>query len=173
MDFKELYHADLSRYEKALRGYTKRFHFYFRKIQTCNNALLKYWYRFVFSRLTAKRGLEISGKTNIGKGLYLGHVYNITINPRAVIGDNCNIHKGVTIGQENRGPRKGTPKIGNEVWIGVNATVVGNITVGNDVMIAPNAYVNRDIPDHSIVIGNPCVVKHREHATESYINHTV
>lgn len=46
----------------------------------------------------------------------------MAINPQTIIGENCNIHKGVTIGQENRGIRKGTPVIGNEVWIGINAT---------------------------------------------------
>lgn len=87
-----------------------------------------------------------------------------------MIGARCNIHKGVTIGQENRGKRKGTPKIGDEVWIGVNATIVGNINIGNDVLIAPNSYVNCDVPSHSVVLGNPCIIKHVENATEGYIN---
>lgn len=81
------------------------------------------------------------------------------------------ISKGVTIGQENRGKRKGTPCIGNNVWIGVNATIVGNVVIGNDVLIAPNTYINCDIPDHSIVFGNPCIVKHADDATKDYINH--
>ena len=76
----------------------------------------------------------------------------------------------MTIGQENRGVRKGTPTIGNKVWIGINSTIVGKITIGDDVLIAPNSYVNRDIPSHSIVFGNPCIVKYRENATENYIN---
>ena len=66
--------------------------------------------------------------------------------------------------------RKGTPTIGNKVWIGINSTIVGKITIGDDVLIAPNSYVNRDIPSHSIVFGNPCIVKYRENATENYIN---
>lgn len=174
MGFKELYRADIARYGTAKIGkFNKRFHYYFRKNQTCKTPLLKYWYRFAFSRLVSKRGIEISRNTNIGKGLYIGHSYNITVNPKAAIGNNCNLHKGVTIGQENRGPRKGTPTIGNKVWIGINATVVGNITVGNDVLIAPNTYVNCDIPDHSVVFGNPCIIKHRDNATEEYINYTV
>ena len=174
MDFKELYLSDLSRYgTSGTQRYVKHLHFFYRKSQICNKPLLKYWYRFVFSYLKNKRGIELSRKTSIGKGLYLGHAYNITINPNVIIGSNCNLHKGVTIGQENRGIRKGTPKIGNRVWIGVNATIVGNITVGNDVLIAPNSYVNCDIPDHSIVFGNPCVIKHRHNATEDYINNMV
>ena len=117
-----------------------------------------------------KRGIEISYSTQIGKGLYLGHAYNITINPKTIIGENCNIHKGVTIGQENRGDRRGTPVIGNKVWIGVNATIVGNIVIGDDVLIAPNAYVNCNVPNHSVVFGNPCIIKARDNATEGYIN---
>lgn len=79
--------------------------------------------------------------------------------PKGYNRKNCNIHKGVTIGQENRGVRKGTPFIGNEVWIGINATTVRGIHIGSDVLIAPNTYVNCDIPDHSIVFGNSCIIK--------------
>lgn len=108
-----------------------------------------------------------------GEGLYIGHPYCITINPKAVFGKNVNIHKGVTVGQENRGKRKGVPTIGNEVWIGINSTIVGNITIGDDVLIAPNTFVNRDIPSHSIVFGNPCIIKPSDHATEGYINNKI
>ena len=121
--------------------------------------------------LKDKNHIEIYGKCNIGPGLYLGHVYCITINSEPVIGKNCNIHKGVTIGQENRGKRKGAPTIGDSVWIGVNATIVGKISIGDDVLIAPNSYVNCDVPSHSIVYGNPCIIKHKEGATDGYVNH--
>ena len=174
MDFKELYQSDISRYAKIRFGdYIQRFHLYFRKCQTCRNPLLKGLYIIMFLRLKSRHGIEISHATNIGKGLYLGHPFNITINQKAIIGSNCNIHKGVSIGQENRGARKGTPIIGNKVWIGINATIVGNITIGDDVLIAPNTYVNCDIPSHSVVFGNPCVVKHRDDATEGYINNVL
>lgn len=103
----------------------------------------------------------------------MGHPYNITVNPKAIIGNNCNIHKGVTIGQENCGARKGAPIIGNKVWIGVNATVVGNVVIGDDVLIAPNTYVNCNVPSHSVVFGNPCIIKHRDNATEGYVNNIV
>ena len=52
--------------------------------------------------------------------------------------------------------------IGNDVWIGVQATIVGKIVIGDDVLIAPNSYVNCDIPSHSVVFGNPCIIKHRD-----------
>ena len=115
----------------------------------------------------------LSPKTKVSGGLYIGHPYNITINPNAVIGKNVNIHKGVTIGQENRGKRKGCPTISDNVWIGINATIVGNIKIGTDVLIAPNAYVNFDVPDHSIVIGNPGIIKNVKFATKDYINNPI
>lgn len=59
------------------------------------------------------------------------------------------------------------------MFIGINATVVGNIQVGNDVLIAPNSYVNIDIPDHSVVIGNPAIVHSKENATENYVCYLV
>lgn len=111
--------------------------------------------------------IEIPFETEIGKGLYMGHFSGITINPKAIIGNNINIHKGVTIGQENRGKRKGVPKIGNKVWIGINSTIVGNITIGDNVLIAPNSFVNFDVPSNSIVIGNK--IKSCDYATENYI----
>lgn len=134
---------------------------------------MKLYYKYKLKLIKDKRGLEINCDTKIGKGLYLGHAYNITINQKAMIGENVNIHKGVTIGQENRGKRKGVPTIGNEVWIGINATIVGNVNIGNDVLIAPNSYVNCDVPSHSVVFGNPCIIKYRENATEDYINNTI
>ena len=87
------------------------------------------------------------------------------------IGRNCNIHKGVIIGQTNRDTKKGAPTIGDNVWIGVNAAIVGKITIGDDVLIAPNSFVNIDVPSHSVVFGNPCIIKHKQNATEGYINH--
>ncbi len=123
-------------------------------------------------RIKNRNGLEFE-LDNIGAGFYLGHPYNITINRDAVIGKCCNLHKGVTIGQESRGVRKGSPVIGNKVWIGINAVIVGKIIIGDDVLIAPNSYVNRDVPSHSIVLGNPCRIIPCEDATREYIRREI
>lgn len=165
--------SDLHRYKYSgliEGGYLCRFHRVLRIAQCTNNLIVKIFCRLLLRHYRVRYGLEIPPEAKIGKGLYLGHAFNITINPKTVIGDNCNIHKGVVIGQENRGKRKGTPTIGNKVWIGINSAIVGNITIGDDVMIAPNSYVNCDVPNHSIVFGNPCIIKHRDNATEGYIN---
>lgn len=146
---------------------------YYRLSQECSFKLLQLVYRFLFKRYKQKNMVEMSYRCQVGGGLYLGHPYCITINPATIIGSNVNIHRGVVLGQENRGKRKGAPVIGNNVWIGINAAIVGHVRIGNDVLIAPNSYVNCDIPDHSIVFGNPCVIHHRNGATEGYINNTV
>lgn len=153
-------------------GRMPRFQIYFRKYQE-SQGYLKFIYKILYKVFADYSHIEISRDSMIGGGLYIGHAYCITINPDSIIGMNCNIHKGITIGQENRGLRKGTPIIGNNVWIGINATVVGNIHVGDDVLIAPNTYVNQDVPDHSIVFGNPCIIKNRKNATVDYINYCV
>ena len=170
---KELYLSDIKRHNGSCPYSLKQFHRFFRMAQVEKNKFFSLYYRFRLKSIKEKYGLEIPYRLQCGKGLYLGHAYNITINEKAILGDNINIHKGATIGQENRGTRKGTPKIGNCVYIGINAVVVGNITIGDDVLIAPNAYVNCDVPSHSVVVGNPCVIHYRENATEGYINHTV
>ena len=123
--------------------------------------------RIMLHKYSRKYGLEIYG--NIKQGMYLGHAHNINVNPDAIIGKNLNLSKGVTIGRESRGEREGTPIIGDNVWIGVNATIVGRIKIGNDVMIAPNTFVNFDVPDHSIVIGNRAEIKQRVEATKGYV----
>lgn len=135
--------------------------------------IIKYYYLYR-SRIINKRFLcQLSYNTQIAEGFYIGHVGNININPKVIIGNNVNIAQGVTIGQENRGKRKGTPTIGNRVWIGANAVIVGRVKIGDDVLIAPNSYVNFDVPNHSIVIGNPGKIIHKENAIESYINKIV
>jgi serine O-acetyltransferase len=145
------------------------FLFFLRKMQEKPQLLNK----IILNHLQRKYGLEISYENSIGSGFYIGHAFNITLNPNAVLGKNVNIHKGVTIGQENRGKRKGAPVIGDNVWIGVNATIVGKVKIGNNVLIVPNSYVNFDVPDNSVVLGNPAKVIPNINATEGYINRII
>ena len=95
------------------------------------------------------------------------------IHPDAKIGKNVNVGTGVTIGFENRGARKGAPIIADNCWIGANSVIVGNVKIGEDVMIAPLTFVNFDVPAHSIVIGNPAKIIYKENATKDYIQNKV
>ena len=178
---KSVFKKDIYRYygekgetlkERLARGNEIKYLYYFRKCQE-TKGVLQLYYRIKLKRMSKKTHIQISHRTKIGEGFYIGHCGRVIINHNAVLGKNVNIATGVTIGQENRGKRKGTPTIKDNVWIGTNAVIVGNITIGEDVLIAPLTYVNFDVPDHSIVIGNPGKIIPRENATEDYINNKV
>lgn len=149
-----------------------RYIIYFRKAQITKIKLVKLFYEYKSLRLSRKYGIEIKTNTKIGPGFVMVHPYNITISPFAVIGKNVNIMKGATIGASS-GKRKGVPVIGDSVYIGINSTIVGGINIGDDVMIAPNTFINQDIPSHSIVIGNPCKIIGKNDATKDYIFYRV
>ena len=135
---------------------------------------LKYiWYKLRHRKLFYKYSFQIPFETNIGRGFYLAHFGNIIINQGSTIGNNVSIAQGVTIGKTNRGKKAGCPTIGDNVWIGANAVIVGKINIGSNVLIAPLSYVNIDIPSNSIVMGNPAKIIPRENATEGYIENAI
>ncbi len=162
-------------YISALR----RTQYYYRQTERYDGWRKKlYQFKFKFfnmylDSLSRKYHIQIPYDTQIGKGFYLAHFGRVIIHPKSVIGYNVNVSTGVVIGTQFRGKRKGAPTIGNYVWIGANAIIVGNVTIGNNVLIAPGAYVNFDVPDGSIVIGNPGLIRRAPSATFSYINNTI
>lgn len=96
-------------YQRNTKGYVLRFLWVFRLYQSIGNKLVRLTCKLLLKYYREHYGLEIPPEAKIGKGLYIGHAFNITINPRVIIGENCNIHKGVLIGQSNRGKSKGYP----------------------------------------------------------------
>lgn len=142
-----------------------RFMYWWRKYEHKKSKLI----RLILFKYAHKYGLEISPEACIDEHFYLGHPYNITVGGEVKLGHHVSLHKGVTIGRENRGKREGSPTLGNYVWVGMNATIVGNIEIGNDVLIAPNSFVNFNVPDHSIVLGNPATIHYKDGAVEKYI----
>lgn len=132
---------------------------------------------FIFARLRLrhyqfKYGIQIPWHTKIGKGFYIGHFGGIVVNGGTVIGKNCNISQGVTIGQANRGPRKGCAIIGDNVYIGPGAKIVGHVNIGNNVAIGANAVVTKDVPDNAVVAGVPARIISME-GSVGYINRKV
>lgn len=183
-DLKDIINKDLSRAyklpisfkHKLLMPLELKYLILFRKAsyhEKKNSFFFKRYYNLKLISMIKKTQINIPSGTDIGEGFYIGHLGRIIINPKAKIGKNVNIATGVTIGQANRGAKQGVPTIGNNVWIGTNSVIVGNITIGDDVLIAPLSYVNTDVPSHSVVMGNPAVIHPRENATEGYINNTV
>ncbi|MGA2399067.1 MAG: serine acetyltransferase [Steroidobacteraceae bacterium] len=103
-------------------------------------------------------GICIGATATIGRRLRIEHSGCICIHGAAVIGDDCMIRQGVTLGNIGYGDLLGAPTIGNRVQIGAGAKVVGRVKVGNDVTIGPNAVVISDVPDNVVVFGIPARV---------------
>jgi len=174
--------SDLYRYGglSGMKGFIKgiisipgfRYTFLLRKVQKHNNhPIRRSFYKILKRRLSIKYGFQIPSEVQIGKGFYIGHYGTVIINPNAKIGENCNISPGVTVGQANRGWIKGYPTIGNRVWMGTNSVIIGKINIGSNVLIAPNSTVSIDVPDNSMVRGNPAKIVETEDATDGYINY--
>jgi serine O-acetyltransferase len=173
--------ADLYRYKKlrGVSGFLKGlmipgfwYMFIIRKLST-KHKYSPFWFFYTFLRWIYgyRYGFQIPATTSIGKGLYIGHFGTVVISRNSIIGENCNVAPGVIIGQTNRGKSKGSPTLGDKVWVGAGAVLVGNIKIGSNVLIAPNSYVNHDVPSNSLVIGNPAVVKAMDNPTDGYVSH--
>ncbi|MDX6746058.1 serine acetyltransferase [Polaribacter sp. PL03] len=100
-------------------------------------------------------GISIPYSCSIGHSFYIGHFGGIIINANAIIGNNCNISQGVTIGVSGRGDKRGVPEIGNNIYIGANAVIAGEIIIGNNCAIAANSLVIESARDNSTLIGVP------------------
>ena len=99
-----------------------------------------------------------AAKAEIGPGFYIGHFGCIFVSTKARVGSMCNISPGCTIGVAGRGPDRGAPTVGDRVYIGNGAKILGKIRVGNDVAIGANAVVTKDVPDEAVVAGVPAKI---------------
>jgi serine O-acetyltransferase len=127
--------------------------------------------RIIFRRYTYKYGISIPYSTKIGSGFYIGHFGGIVVNAGSVIGKNCNISQCVTLGQANRGKNKGYPVIGDNVYIGPGAKIIGKVNIGNNAAIGANCVVTKDAPDNAVVVGVPGeVISYK--GSQDYVNRT-
>jgi len=126
-------------------------------------------FKYLHWHYSIRYGISIPVSTEIGYGFYIGHFGEIVINGRSKIGDNVNISHGVTLGQANRGKNMGCPSVGNQVYVGPGAKLVGNVIVGNNVAIGANCVVTKNVPDNAVVVGIPGKIISYE-GSEGYVN---
>ncbi len=98
-------------------------------------------------------GIEIHPGAVIGKGLLIDHGIGVVIGETTIIGDDCKIYHGVTLGGTGKQHAKRHPTLGNHVLIGCGAKCLGNITIGDYAKIGANAVVVTDVPEHTTFIG--------------------
>jgi serine O-acetyltransferase len=185
-ELKFLLRCDLYRYEgrQGLRALLRTFHgnpgfqytFWMRVCRYLRSSPTRYPL-FVFAKIMLDRckyrfGIDIPFTTRVGEGLYIGHFGGIVVNERTVIGRNCNLSHEVTLGQSNRGKRKGYPVLGNNVYVAPGAKVIGSVTLGDNVAVGANCVVTSDVPDHGVVVGVPGKVISLEGSTD-YVNRTL
>lgn len=123
-------------------------HFYF----------LARWVSQVSRGLT---GIEIHPGATIGKRVFIDHGMGTVIGESAVIGDDCLLYHGVTLGGRGEKHVKRHPTLGNRVLVGTGATILGNITLGDDVKVGANSVVLHDVPAQTTVVGNPAQILKR------------
>lgn len=143
--------------------------YFFRHVRESKNNISRVFWSILLKLCSFKFGFQIPASTQIGRGFRIVHFGSVVINPSAVIGHNFNIAEGTLVGNA-QGKHRGTPTIGDNVCMQANSIVVGGVKIGNDVLIAPGAFVNFDVPDNSIVIGNPGQIITRDGSpTDKYI----
>ena len=114
--------------------------------------------RFFVERFTEiVTGISIPAQAQIGGGLRIHHFGGIIIHSETVIGEDCTIYQGVTLG--DLGGWGGAPRIGDHVIIGAGAKILGNVTVGDHCRIGANAVVRTSVPPYSLAVGVPAVIK--------------
>lgn len=117
-------------------------------------------YKILYKFIQIITGIDLPCEVEVGTGFIIDHFGGIVVSGYAKFGDHCRIRNGVVIGLKNI-EEPGAPIIGNNVDIGTGAKVLGKIRIGNNVLIGANAVVISDVPDNSIAVGVPAVIKAR------------
>jgi serine O-acetyltransferase len=102
--------------------------------------------------------VDINPAARFGVGIMIDHGTGIVIGETAVIGDNCSILQGVTLGGNGKETGDRHPKIGNNVLLAAGAKVLGNIRIGNCSKVAAGSVVLQDVPDNKTVAGVPAKI---------------
>lgn len=115
----------------------------------------KFISKYIMMKVRKKTGIEIHPACIIGKNLFIDHGMGVVIGSTTIIGDNCIIYQGVTLGSKKpfNTDKKRHPTIGNNVLIGSGSKILGDIKIGNNVKIGANSVVLNDVLDNCTVVG--------------------
>lgn len=138
---------------KAVRSYRRAHWFYQHKWFTIA--------RIISQRARHETGIEIHPGAQIGKGLFIDHGMGVVIGETTIIGDNCLLYQGVTLGGTGKDKGKRHPTLGDNVMVGAGAKVLGPINIGSNVKVAANAVVLSDIPENCTAVGVPARIARR------------
>lgn len=117
-------------------------------------------------------GIEIHPGAQVGRRFFIDHGMGVVIGQTTVIGDDCLIYQGVTLGGTGKEKGKRHPTLGNRVIVGTGAKVLGNITIGDSTRIGAGSVVLKNVPPHSTVVGIPGrVVRTYSRADEEPLEH--
>lgn len=130
----------LRRYRRAHKLYNKGFH------------NLARWMAYRTRKIT---GIDIHPAAKIGHGVFIDHGMGLVIGETAVVGDNCVLYHGVTLGANTFEKVDRHPKLGNNVIVYAGAKIIGPVKIGDHTVIAANAVVVKDAPPYSKLIGVP------------------
>ena len=111
--------------------------------------------RQISQRSAKKTRIEIHPGAEIGKGLFIDHGTGVVIGETTIIGDNCTLYQGVTLGGTGKEQGKRHPTLGNNVLVGAGAKVLGSFTIGDNCRIAAGSVVLQEVPANSTVVGIP------------------
>ncbi|MBQ7037798.1 MAG: serine O-acetyltransferase [Clostridia bacterium] len=132
-----------------------------RRANWCYRHGFKFWARFISQHALRRTGIEIHPAATLGRRLFIDHGTGVVIGETAIVGDDCTLYQGVTLGGTGKDKGKRHPTLGNHVMVGAGAKVLGPIEIGDHVRIAAGAVVLQDIPSDSTAVGVPARVVRR------------
>lgn len=131
----------------ALRAYRKAHWLWIHNHRFCA--------RWLSQRARRKTGIEIHPGAQIGRGLFIDHGMGVVIGETAIIGDDCQLYHGVTLGGVGSQEVKRHPTLEDRVYVGSGAKCLGNITLGQNCRVGANAVVLKDVPKYATAVGVP------------------
>ena len=121
--------------------------------------------RLISQRAVRRTGIEIHPGAQIGKGLFIDHGNGVIIGETTIIGDNCTLYQGVTLGGTGKEQGKRHPTLGNNVMVSAGAKVLGSFKIGDNVKIGAGSVVLEEVPANCTVVGVPGRIVRRNNAT--------